>query len=240
MKEITYDNDLFERYYKEWASKRKNLLKKRTLDEIKEIVIHHTAGNGDWPILKNWMLNGERQKNYKKGVGLFHFCIEKKGKIINSWPLDQPVFHSSCYLHDLETIGIEVIHKYGEFTQPQYDSLVRLCNLLISKCDIKRITTHDYNYLKYSKKTKGCPGKMFKWAELEKYLSKKGIKFTSNGKNLIELDEKYELTELDKVVIVDSGYKESSIKQIEGRIPLWLKLLQPFGDILKKYLGSLF
>lgn len=233
---IEKDTQLYNRYYQMWSKKRKELLGTRSLKDIKEIVVHHTEGTGNWIGLRHWMLfqRSDRNKAYGNGIGLFQFCIEKEGAIINCWPLEIPVFHSSCYLHDKETIGIEIIHKYGEFTPKQYESLNFLISYLINVCDIKRIVTHDYNYLKYSKNTKGCPGKFFKWFMIEDGLNKRKIKFTSNNKNFIELDKNYKLTEEDKNSKSDSEQKDLKLNEVQGVEPLWIKILKIVSKILLK------
>jgi len=232
---IEKDNTLFEKYYPMWSDKRKALLGKRSLDDIKEIVIHHTDGSGNWNGLKKWMSYQREDRNeaYGSGTGLFQFCVEKYEKIVNCWPLEIPVFHSCSYLHDLETLGIELIHKTGEFPKQQYKLLNFLIKDLMKRCkNLERISTHDYVYYKYKKKTKGCPGKWFRWEEVEKGLKKRKVKFVSNGKNLIELDKNYKLTELDKKVKNDSEFINVSKKQIEGVESIWEMLLKKLLNLI--------
>jgi len=144
---------------------------KRTLDSVDEIVIHHTDGGGTWNGLKLWFIGKDCPNHalYKKFIALTHYYIDRSGKITEAYPLDTWLYHSCSGKRDKTTIGIELIHKTGDFTEEQYASLFYLINEYIpSVCkNIKVISSHDYRYLLYSKKTKECPSDWFDWARLK-------------------------------------------------------------------------
>jgi len=143
----------------------------RELDSIDEVVIHHTAGDGNWKGLKGWFLGKDnpRRAQYKKFVALTHYYIQKDGKIIEAYPLDTWLYHSCSGKRDKTTIGIELIHKTGDFTEEQYKSLFYLLfDFLPANCpNLKVISSHDYRYKKYSNITKDCPSDWFDWARLK-------------------------------------------------------------------------
>jgi len=156
---------------------------KRTLDQINEVVIHHTAGTGNIETLKKWMLTGERKEQYMKGISLFHFAIDRDGKIWKAGPISRWWYHSCSGKHDRFTVGIENIHKTGPFTDAQYDALSWLLfEYMHHFCpDFSRIVSHDYNYNTYSNMKKGCPGPDFDWDRLEQEMTKRSITFETHG-----------------------------------------------------------
>lgn len=137
----------------------------RDVKNVSEIVIHHTAGDGGWSALEKWMTSPtcERKEQYKKFVGLTHFYIEKNGRIVQIFDIGNWAYHSCSGKHDSKTIGIELCHTSGKFTDHQYTSLIELIQHIYQTCPIKTIVSHDYNYKVFSGKTKGCPGKEFDW-----------------------------------------------------------------------------
>lgn len=156
---------------------------KRPLDQITEVVIHHTAGKGSIDTLKKWMLNGERKDQYTKGISLFHFAISMDGEIWKAGPISRWWYHSCSGKHDRYTVGIENIHKSGAFTDEQYNNLFWLLFEYIphfcpSYC---RIVSHDYNYNTYNNMKKGCPGPDFDWDRLESEMKKRNITFETHG-----------------------------------------------------------
>lgn len=156
----------------------------RNINDISEIVIHHSDGTGDIYTLRDWMLGGERKADYEKGISLFHFCIDREGRIWMSGPLDRWWYHSCSGKHDKYTIGIELIQKSGPFSDEQYKSLSWLIfeDLAIQCPNLSRIVSHDFNYLKYSGRSKGCPGPDFDWHRLEHEMQMRGLEFNSGDK----------------------------------------------------------
>lgn len=146
----------------------------RELKNIDEIVVHHTAGDGNWNGLKSWILgnNNEREKNHSRFIGLTHYYIDKSGDITQIYKNDAWSYHSCSGTHDKKTIGIELVHSTGKFTDKQYGALVELISSICQICTIKQIVSHDYNYMTFSKNTKGCPGKFFDWSRLKIELQK--------------------------------------------------------------------
>ena len=86
------------------------------------IVLHGTAGPGTY----QWVLGGGRKKLYKKGVALFHYLIERDGKIIEIIDPDKWVYHSSAGDIDERTIGVELLNpeknNEDQYTNAQYDA----------------------------------------------------------------------------------------------------------------------
>lgn len=150
---------------------------KRDISKISEIVIHHTAGEGGWSALKKWMTSPvcERKEQYKKFIGFAHYYIEKQGNIYQPYSDEYWMYHSCSGKHDKKTIGIEICHLSGKFTDNQYASLIELIENIYQTCAIQDIVSHDYNYKKYSNKTKGCPGENFEWEILRAGLKSKNI-----------------------------------------------------------------
>lgn len=156
---------------------------KRPLEQVKEVVIHHTAGTGNIDTLKKWMLSGERKEQYTKGISLFHFAIDRDGKIWKAGPVSRWWYHSCSGKHDKVSIGIENIHKTGPFTDAQYENLFWLIFEYIPRICISynRIVSHDYNYNTYSNMKKGCPGPDFDWVRLENEMMRRNINFETHG-----------------------------------------------------------
>lgn len=153
---------------------------KKSMGKIKTIVIHHTAGMGNWRGLLTWFLDpGKRREGlFKRWIGFTHFYIERTGEVVKAFPLTRWMYHSCSGKADKETIGIELIHADGHFfTSDQYKSLADLIEFLVKEegCDIKTVESHDYRYLTYSGKKKGCPGPAFQWDVLRDLLDSKGI-----------------------------------------------------------------
>lgn len=60
-------------------------------EPVDTIVVHATMGGGTY----GWMKQGHRDEEYKKGVGLFHFLIERSGRIVEIISPTRWVYHSS-------------------------------------------------------------------------------------------------------------------------------------------------
>ena len=156
---------------------------KSSLEAIDEIVIHHTDCNGSFERLMNWMLSGGdgRENQYKNSVAITNFYIDKAGNIFKIVPLTRWTYHSCSGSRDKKTVGIELIHKDGDFTEEQYESIIDLIYELMIDCpNIKRISSHDHRYMKYSGKRKGCPGNNFDWDKLKKMLYENKFSFEVN------------------------------------------------------------
>lgn len=171
---ITQDYCVTQKWHSGW---------KRPLEQVTEVVIHHTDGTGNIDTLKKWMLGGERSGQYVKGVSLFHFAVDRDGKIWKAGPVSRWWYHSCSRDHDKYTVGIENIHKSGPFTKAQYDSLFWLLfDYMPHFCpSYNRIVSHDYNYNTYSNKKKGCPGPDFDWKKLEAEMKRRKIRFDTHG-----------------------------------------------------------
>ena len=157
---------------------------KRPLEQITEVVIHHTDGTGNIDTLKKWMFTGERKNDYAAGISLFHFAVDRDGEIWKSGPLSRWWYHSCSGRHDRFTVGIENIHKSGAFTEEQYGNLFWLLfDYMPHFCpSYYRIVSHDYNYNRYSNMKKGCPGPDFDWGKLEDEMNRRGIAFETHDR----------------------------------------------------------
>lgn len=150
----------------------------KSLNAVTEIVIHHTAGDGNWKGLLSWFTEGtnKRRNLYFKFIGFTHFYIEKSGEIFKAFPLTRWLYHSCSGKHDRFSIGIELIHRKGSFSDEQYSSLAWLIQELIKDCpNVMQIVSHDYNYMTYSNDAKGCPGKEFDFDLLNYHLEEREI-----------------------------------------------------------------
>lgn len=170
---IIIDTRIRTKYRKGWIKKI------RTKKGITEIVLHGTGGGSSISSLLRWMYNGERTKEYNKGVALFHYAIGRDGKIVEVLPVSHWVWHSSSGKHDKETIGIEMSNtsrlNAHAYTDEQYDSLFSLIEkLLKEQLTIKTIVGHGYNRVRWGRSTrKRCPGSGFDWKRLVNFLKTK-------------------------------------------------------------------
>jgi N-acetyl-anhydromuramyl-L-alanine amidase AmpD len=143
----------------------------RNIADITEIVCHGTAGGQSAKGIIKWMLSGEREEEYKKGIALFHYEIDRNGDIYQIIPDLNWVYHSSSGRHDKKTIGIElvnpVIENKGKYTIDQYNSLFSLIKRMMQLYPIDHIAGHGGNKLKYSGSYKNCPGE-FDWVLLKR------------------------------------------------------------------------
>lgn len=144
---------------------------------IREIVIHGTAGGSTMASLINWMLGGEQAANYNRGIGLFHYAIDRGGLITQVINPRYWVYHSLSGLHDQETVGIELINPTrdngGPYTDEQYAALADLIDYMMRiNPNCRQIVSHNYNGLTYSRIGKNCPGN-FSWTRLVQSLSER-------------------------------------------------------------------
>jgi hypothetical protein len=164
---------------------------------IVEVVVHGTGGGRSVEGLLNWMYTDGRP-GYKKNIGFFHYAIgrgdkgEKDGLIVNVLDPEYWTYHSTCYKHDYQTIGVELLNtslsNRDPFTDAQYDSLFKLIfdYLMPLYPTITRITGHRYNIWRWNTEAKAkendknCPGN-FDWSRVDKELSKRGFAFDSDG-----------------------------------------------------------
>lgn len=160
----------------------------RELSDISEIVIHGTGGGVNANGLLRWMLSSQgRIEEYEKGIGLFHFIIDRDGEIIKLYDLTRWMYHSSSGQHDKCTVGIELMNpstnNQVEYSPEQYTALVYLVSTICKVASIKTIVGHGYNKQKYSGKYKACPGR-FDWFNFGEMLDEKGMSFTASGEAL--------------------------------------------------------
>jgi|WetSurMetagenome_2_1015567.scaffolds.fasta_scaffold02376_16 N-acetyl-anhydromuramyl-L-alanine amidase AmpD len=164
----------------------------KRLNAPSEVVIHGTGGGSTAQGMIDWMLSGEREEEYKKGIALFHYLNDRDGKIYEIIDPDNWVYHSSSGRHDAVTIGIEhlkpdALNKTA-LTEEQYDSTVEFLVFLINKYPITSIIGHVMNTIKYSgpKYVKvPCPGE-FDWIKLQLLLKNAGYNFHYESEHLIK------------------------------------------------------
>jgi N-acetyl-anhydromuramyl-L-alanine amidase AmpD len=171
---IIQDDRIFSKFFK---SVSENF--KRNTSIIDELVLHGTGGSASAKALLNWMLSGERESEYIKGVALFHYLIDTNGDMYSIIPDNCYVYHSSSGQHDKCTIGIELINtranNLAPYTVFQYNALFTLIKYLTYEYDIKTIVSHNANKQTYSGGTKSCPGPKFNWSLLERNFNLKKI-----------------------------------------------------------------
>jgi len=142
-----------------------------------EIILHGTAG----PNTLNWMKgnpiasNGQNYADwYKKGIGLFHYFVDRAGQVFEVIDPERWVFHSESNTYDENTIGIEFenldLANMGHYTGGQYTAMREIFDHLFSRYKICVLASHDRYRMKYANKNpKPCPGPLFDWFEVIKY-----------------------------------------------------------------------
>jgi len=162
---------------------------KRNLEDIIEVVIHHTESNMDENQTIEWIKGGERSAEYKRGVALFSFLLGQTGHLVKLGPLSRWWYHSSSRNHDSVTVGIEVCNRYESFTDAQIKMLWWfLFDYIPYHCpNFKRVVGHSYNEKIYSGTNKHCPGKGMPWGIMEQEMTHRGIVFKKI------FDEAYEI-----------------------------------------------
>jgi len=149
-----------------------------------ELVIHGTGGGSSSDKFINWMIGGERSKEYEKGVALFHYLNDRDGAITEIISPDRWVYHSSSGSHDAVTIGVEHINPNSKnetyYTDNQYKADIELIVFLMDKYPINTIVGHVQNTLKFSGPQYvkvPCPGN-YDWLRLQTGLNMIGLNFT--------------------------------------------------------------
>ena len=159
----------------------------RDIKDISEIVIHGTGGGVNAISLLRWMITGGRVEEYKRGIGLFHYLIDRDGEIYKLYSLEKWMYHSSSGQHDKCTVGIELMNpstnNQVEYTAEQYRSLAELVKAVNGLVTIKSIVGHGLNKQKYSGSYKVCPGR-FDWFNFGETLDGMGMSFTAAGEAL--------------------------------------------------------
>lgn len=136
---------------------RKNLFSRPdvTLKQVNNIVIHYVA-NSDSSAAANrrYFDNLADQDPQQPGtVGGCHFIVGLEGEILQIIPISEVTYAAAP--RNFDTISIEVCHPddTGKFSQPTYDSLVRLTSWLCEELDLSSkdlIRHHDVS-------GKNCP-----------------------------------------------------------------------------------
>jgi len=186
--DIIIDKQIRMKYQQGW-------IKKVRKGNITEVVCHATAGSTSAHGIMSWVMGGERAALYNKGIGLFHYLVDRdEPNIVEIIDPTFWVWHSTSGDHDQETIGIEHVNPSMTnrlpLTENQYELSFNLIfnHLLPQYPTIKRIVSHDYNAWKYSGiGPKPCPGPGFDWVRLEKEFLKYKLKFNKIGVGAYEI-----------------------------------------------------
>lgn len=155
-------------------------------DEVTHLIVHGTGGGRKAEDCIKWMINGgdlgggkSRESQYRRGVALFQFLIDRDGTVIELLNPHKWVYHSSTMDFDRHTIGVELINpdrsNGGHYTDNQYLSLVQLYTFLRERFrNMYYITGHGSIKRQRTNKTKACPGDGFNWKVLNLDLTKDG------------------------------------------------------------------
>jgi N-acetyl-anhydromuramyl-L-alanine amidase AmpD len=162
------------------------------------IIIHGTGGGGT---LK-WMENAAESRDgrdrvraarYRRGIGLFHYLVERDGTAVEVIDPAMWVAHSTSGDYDRGTVGIELLNpgftNAAEYTEHQYAGLFSLVDMLMSMFPIRTIAGHHVTAVRYSgpasrKGLPPCPGN-FDWERLCMHLSSGGFLFR-RGREMID------------------------------------------------------
>ena len=145
--------------------------------DITTLVIHGAGAVKSVKGLLSWMKSGgvmpdgsTREAQYRKGVALFHYTIDRDGQVYEIINPHNWVYHSSTGKVDRCTIGVELINgtpdNSGQYTAGQYLSLSMLVKYLngVFNSQITRLVGHGQYKLQHAGAGKECPGKGFDWA----------------------------------------------------------------------------
>lgn len=136
---------------------RKNLFSRPdvTLKQVNNIVIHYVANtNTSAAANRRYFDNLADQDPQQSGtVGGCHFIVGLEGEVIQIIPISEVTYAAAP--RNFDTLSIEVCHPddTGKFSQPTYDSLVRLTSWLCEELDLspKDLIRH------YDVSGKSCP-----------------------------------------------------------------------------------
>jgi hypothetical protein len=140
--------------------------------KLMRLIIHGTGGGGTY----RWMLMGARRASYKKGVGTFHYLIQRNGTVIEIIDPNKWTKHSHSGKQDRINFGVELVNPSWwngmKYTDKQYDSLFKLIDYLRLErhYPIKVIRSHNRTKQLFTGTGKKCPGKKFDWKRLGRFL----------------------------------------------------------------------
>ena len=182
------------------------LKKKRSLKDIKFIIIHYTG-------MQSEIASINRLRNSKSKVSC-HYLINRKGKVIRmvddtyiAWHAGKSSWKNYKSLNQ-NSIGIEITnpgheHGYKKFKQKQISSLLKLTKSLIKRHNIlpKNILGHS----DIAPQRKKDPGEKFPW----EYLSKKniGVWHTLKDKQELIKNRKLKINEEEETFFYKNLFK---------------------------------
>jgi hypothetical protein len=149
---------------------------------VSHFIVHGTAGGSKAEDCLKWMIRGGdmgggnfRKDDYKRGIALFQYMIDRDGKIIELISPHKWVYHSSTGSFDAMTIGAELINpdrnNGGGYTDMQYKSLAMLYKFLNERFgNLKIMQGHGAIKKEKTGSSKTCPGKGFAWMKLNSLL----------------------------------------------------------------------
>jgi len=163
--------------------------KKRKNKDIKVIVIHYTGMQSKIESIKR--LSSRRHK-----VSC-HYLIDQKGKILKmvndnkiAWHAGKSKWKNYNNLNKY-SIGIELVNKghqfgYEKFTIPQINNLIKLCQNLKKKYNVKNSNIVGHSDI--SPFRKKDPGEKFPWQKLQK--NKLGVWYKKLQFKSVDLNDK--------------------------------------------------
>lgn len=166
---------------------------------VTHLIIHGTAGGSKAEDCIRWMLNGGdigngkfRKDQYKRGIALFQYMIDRSGEIIELINPHNYVYHSSTGSFDMKTIGVELINpdrnNGGKYTDEQYNALMALYKFLKERfAEMKTIQGHGSIKMEKTMSGKVCPGLGFDWASFRGLLMDSRFSIVSSVKEKIKV-----------------------------------------------------
>jgi N-acetyl-anhydromuramyl-L-alanine amidase AmpD len=142
------------------------------------LVIHGTWAS-DYASLMRWMLAGSRDSEYRRGIGMYNWIIDRDGEIYNTVP--EGVWthhaHAGTALHSVMLsvcLINQEVNNQGDYTAAQYNALNKLFFLNLGpRYQLRRVMSHSASARTFapSTVTTPCPGPRFSFD----YLINEGI-----------------------------------------------------------------
>lgn len=141
---------------------------KRSLDQITDIVIHHSAGNQTPSSIAQYHISPQSHLKAGGAPGIaYHFCITPDGHTYQTQPITAISWHTGG--HNTKSIGICLIGNFERHTptQAQYAAARNMIRQLKSQVwTIERVKPHKA----YSNTS--CPGRFFDWKQISGAIGK--------------------------------------------------------------------
>lgn len=218
---------------------------KRSLTDIKSIILHHTGNNSD----KN------KEFLNKADYISAHYLIQNNGSIWQLMDLDVIAYHAGVSEWDtLEekgnslnwcTIGIEVVGSKDNFTVKQQEALYKLCDYLSKKFDVPNDLILRHKDVSPGRKIDPDDSCFQLWdnsfSKFKKDLATSTTEYDDSQSTYIKEtnSEDMKLSERDYKKIFDEHFENPLLNDWDGDLPMSEGQTKAFGDILmKKFLNS--